>query len=412
MPSSVEKRLKEAEEARKALRAKASKGFLLRGTRKLRNNSVLVPKKHSKAEVAIPAGRRPKPVADYLASPRRVASLGSRETHNEEGRELAPVFPDAAAMVKPDMTREALKLRRAFFIPVEQRGLEGWLVRQEKYIESLSLRDLEILKSYTSHGDRLVNGYCRGSLDDIGDLITAMVGEENVPLAYSFYDQYREYSKKGLALEPRKEYVDEEGEINMPTFKTTLMRNLDFFRKAKNIGTLLEQYKQDLVRIISNSPKLTSPIVTYRGIQSEAHLSSSKFKNVDFLSTTLDPFSVLPFTQEFKDPSGKTGATFNCCVYEMTINKTVPCMYMQFISNYANEFEVLVPPGMEVSLGKEVRVKVKPASRAEEKAALLEGISTENVLVVLADVRKPVKPVAVAGISLAKRAGKFGTRKR
>jgi hypothetical protein len=120
---------------------------------------------------------------------------------------------------------------------------------------------------------------------------------------------------------------------------------------------------------------------------------------------------VLPFTKEYEDKSGRLKTKFNCCVYEMNINKKVPCMYMQFFSNYANEFEVLVPPGMEVKLGKEVRVKVKPARRAEEKEALLEGISTENVLVVSAEVKKPVKPVRVAGISLAKRAGKFGTRK-
>jgi hypothetical protein len=273
------------------------------------------------------------------------------------------------------------------FVPIEIPGMDTWLERQKKYLEELSSKDKDILNSYTSHGDVIVNGYCRGTLKDIKDLLLASINKDiSIPLAHSLYDQYETYRHK-IALPPRAEMLDEEDELDMGGIKAIFSRNIDFFGNPKNIMTLLEQYKQDLIRIIGDAPKLTHDIVVYRGIESEAHLSGSHFKNKDFLSTTIDPFSVLEFTTKFTDPA--VGKMFFCCVYELNISKSVPCLYIQYISTYGNEFEVLIPPGMDVHLGKQVQIKVKPSYRITKHTELLEPYFKEHVLVVRGNVKKP-----------------------
>jgi hypothetical protein len=67
----------------------------------------------------------------------------------------------------------------------------------------------------------------------------------------------------------------------------------------------------------------------------------------------------------------------------------VPCLYIQYISKFGNEFEVLVPPGMDVHLSKQVQIKVKPSSRITKHTELLEPYFNEHVLVVRGNVKRP-----------------------
>lgn len=367
-----------------ALRNKATAEFTFKGTRKVRNAQGFL--RNSPDKIILP-GRKSRPYAEYI-----------KEMEADPIDEIKTI-PYASSKLAEGKNLKTLKIRRDYFIPLEMKHISGWLDNQKKYVDNLSIRDLEIIKSYTSHGDILVNGYCRGNLGDIHDLLNAcFLSDDPVPLAYSLYDQYGEYSKK-IKLPEKKAFLDEDGELSMSTVKIAMSTNMAFFRNPANIKSLLEQFKQDLIRIISASPRLKKPIVVYRGIQSESHLKNARFKNNDFMSTTLDPFSVLPFTDEFTDE--EAGVKFYCCVYEMTIEKLVPCMYMQFISNYANEFEVLLPPGMNIALGKEVQIKLKPKERTASKSAIITGYHSERVLVVSATVSRPLTtPKSMAGLSL------------
>lgn len=367
------------------LRNSATSAFSFRGRRTVHNNNTYFVNTMPVNDRIILPGRRNKPYSAYI----KPAGNNALKEYNEEGRELASVVPDPATKLAPNRTRKALKLRASLFVPLELEGLGDWLKAQEAYIEALSTKDLDILRSYTSHGDRLVNGHCRGILTDVRELVRSMAVDESVPLAHSLYDQYDTYLAKGLTLPEKAEFLDESGDMRMETFRSTLSDNLDFFSNAANITSLLEQYKNDLVRIIERSPRPKKPIVVYRGIQSEAHLTNLRFQNIDFLSTTLDPYSVIPFTKAYENSSGRIRTKYYCCVYEMTIDPGVPCMYMQFISRYANEFEVLVPPGMAIEFDSKINIKVKPPTRKPNVSELLNPSFAEHVLVVNAAIRRP-----------------------
>ena len=383
--------IKKAIAARKKLIKDAAKEFTFRGTRKIRNSyGNFKERSPSEKKDALPAGRKARPFKELL----RVAEenvYNEENEYDESGRLLARFFPEPATKITDDKDIKAMKLREELFVPVNLKGIKGWLDRQDAYIDGLPQRDIEIMRSYTSHGDRLVNAYCRGTLGNVTELVRAMVTDASVPLAHSFYDQFHLFQRKFPKDEIRtKDYYKlDDGNIDMPKIGNFFNSHLAFFGKGANLETMLEQYKQDLIRIIEGSPRLTSDIIVYRGIESERHVSSSEYKNKDFLSTTLDPFSVLEFTEDFENESKDTYAKFFCCVYEMTVHKSVPCMYMQFFSEYSNEFEVLVPPGMNMKLGKTVKIKVKPSRRDVKRGKLLEPYFTENILVVDAEVRRP-----------------------
>ena len=279
--------------------------------------------------------------------------------------------------IKYDKTILSQRLRDKFFKKLTIDTYTGWVDRQNEYISTLSKRDLSIIRTYTYYGDVLVNGYCRHTLEDLKDLWDAICRNANViPLSYSLYDQYDQYSKL-ITLPPRDTMVPIYAIANAhanaddiaiaiayadmlykDTFTTIIQDNMNFFRNPDNIGTLLEQYKTDLMRIIYSAPRLTSSLVVYRGINDEKHVTASTFKTNDFISTSVEPQTAYTFTKLFSHTSNRHKVlSINSGMYELTIHKNVPCMYISSISEISDESEVLLPPGINIKLDSKFYVK-------------------------------------------------------
>lgn len=142
--------------------------------------------------------------------------------------------------------------------------------------------------------------------------------------------------------------------------------NLDFFNDVANLKPILQKYADDLVRIIDRAPKLTSPLVVYRGFQSEEHLEGLTFVNKDFMSTSLDIYTAIQFATV-----NKSAYNFNADrapkyfggVYEIKINPGVPCIFMGFVSNLPEEYEVLLPPGLKFTFDSKIYYKQLPGNK-------------------------------------------------
>lgn len=315
----------------------------------------------------------------YIKHPTHANVLAFRE--GRSNLSLPPPLPKIAS----DRIPETLVMRSKYLLPPENTTLDGWLSRQETYIDRLRKRDIDILESYTVHGDRMVNNYCRGRLGPLDDLWAAILlrTELPIPLAYSIIDQASELNKKvpsptfrSLLVKIDAVYDDEEV-ADMNAVNLFIRENLEFFVNPRNILTLLEQYKQDLIRIITGAPRLTSPLTVYRGIQTESHLSGSIFTNRDFLSTSVHPPSAVEFTESV--PNALSRKQFRGGLYELTVSPKVPCLYMEFVTNFGDEYEVLIPPGMLVELEPAVRIKAMPSGTALTMTPHLE--STQVVVV-------------------------------
>ena len=307
------------------------------------------------------------------------------------------LLPTSDLYLKSDLHYKANYLRSKLLLPIETRGLEGWAKNQIKYISELSKREYDILQSYTFTGDKLVNNYVRGTLGEdistfristigVGEfLFDAMLSLSNIPLAYSFLDQYNAFikifEKKGIALPPRASLVDSEsGNIEMDTVRKIFDTHRDFFNKSRNILTLIEQYKNDLIEIIAKSPRLKRDIIVYRGIKNEQHVKNSSIHTVDFLSTSLDPALVVNYTTPYDDPSAKSLVT--CCVYEITLKAGTPCIYLQTVSSFSMEYEVLIAPGQTMTISNKMYVKISP-EKEDFVIANLEDPSKYHKVVVV-----------------------------
>ncbi len=252
-------------------------------------------------------------------------------------------------------TKDTRALQREFLIALDQPHLVRWIRAQDAFLKTLTGRDAYVILTYTRHGDKMVNGWARGTLaTDIRDLMEASVRWNRIPFQYSLYDQYADYVKRGVVMPPREEWLDSAtGEIRNAVVAGIVRANLDFFAQSANLGPLLRQYMADIVAVMRRSPRLIGDIVTYRGFQSEAHLKNLTYVAREFGSTSANPVSALEFA---KATSVGTRQVY-CCLYELTVKAGVPCLYLGSHTEFAEEYEILLPPGATYQLGREVVVK-------------------------------------------------------
>lgn len=367
---------------RAKLRKNAISSFSLRGTRRLARKARNSENIAANTTGAIKAGKPLPPPSSYLHF--------TPKNFNLEGMRVDRYLPPFTSTLASDRTTKALELRNSHFIRPEVHGVADWLLRQKAYIAGLSKRDKDILASYSSHGDRMVNSYCRGTLTHFPDLwASSLEHDKIIPLAYSIYDQYDGEIARlaeeffGVHWVSRNVLTKVNGDLNMGRVRSLITENLDYFSRIENVASLLEQYKQDLIRIIYAAPRSRKSLVLYRGIQDETHVKSSHFKNKDFLSTSILPGASLTFAKRYEllgnTPSIST--PFIGGVYEFTLAPNVPCIYMEYLTSYATEYEVLLPPNLEITLGKKIYLKKLHSSDFITASGFLKPETTEVITV-------------------------------
>jgi len=180
-------------------------------------------------------------------------------------------------------------------------------------------------------------------------------------LGFFIYDQYDFYASR-MALPHKDSLITPRGTVDVFILSQLIARNLEFMRVPANIATLLIQYKEELTRIIEAAPRLPNPLIVYRGFQDEGYLTGLKYINPDFISTSVSLDAALNFSQLRYDmyPKRHFGSRFLGGVYEITLGPTIPCIYMEPITQCEDEFEILLPPGLQFSFDSKIHYKVMP----------------------------------------------------
>jgi len=298
---------------------------------------------------------------------------------------------------KPNRTVQSDAIRNAFMIATDPSP--AWLDKQAMYIASLSQRDTILLRSYTHNGDVLINNYCRGTLDEnIRDLMVSIIDnfDENPFFVFLLFNQYDTFAR-ALSLPPKSALIMNHFDTMLPSIDTAMLlhakmaSNLEFFSRTKNIATILEQYKRELIRIIEAAPRSSTPFVVYRGFKSEKHLTQVHFVNRDFISTSLSVNSAASFAQRAKINTANGGfMKYVGGVYELTIHKRVPCVYLASLS-FHPENEVLLPPGLDITTDLTVQIRLMPSKTYEENVSttLLDPpLNMTKVSVIRVDVNR------------------------
>lgn len=294
-------------------------------------------------------------------------------------------------------------MRNLLAIPQRTEGFKKWIQAQHAYTGErmrtlfgsyqliakdglITSLDQELLYGYTYLGDALINNYLRGSFespindDEFEDERFMSSDIANTLFRQFFTENYERFSDT-LTLPPKEELKTQDGVSQL------INENIDFFMDARNFFPIMEQYKKDLLRIIYAAPRLPAPLTVYRGFKKEDHIKEHDFVSVDFTSTSLDVRAAIKFssiTEQYYYYKPYTPIQYYGGVYEITISPRVPCIFMGYVSQLPEEFEVLLPPGIKFSFDPYIRYKTVPK---EGRPISLEGdkVAVIHVMVDLPD---------------------------
>lgn len=285
-------------------------------------------------------GRR----TNFIPSPRREGSPNYRRFVDKSAKNIDD-WPTPLRMIRHDGSANAARLHSKFAIPIKSEGVVEWVRLQKEYILGLSNRDKQILAFYTHNGDVLINNFLRGSLTDLAELLIKNK-KSTIIIGYFLFDQYDEYKERIILPPDRNLLLTPEGNINEIVWDKIVGDNIGFMRVPANVSSLLIQLKDELSRIIEHSPRLINPLIVYRGIKDETHLSGLDFVNNEFISTSVLINSALQFADQIHHITGNTHVSYYYGVYEITLGPTIPCIYMESITMHEYEYEILLPPGL------------------------------------------------------------------
>lgn len=325
--------------------------------------------------------------------------------YSSPGVRAADVPPKAHVRRHPDFPKYkhqlfGLKDYRPYtdrwLIGYDQPALTDLLDRQDKFYASLSFREMQMLQTYTLFGDRLLNNFLRQNRDDIEGLIATMLHNDmETPLDYQIVDRYTELKTAGLWMPPYEELFigDEEfnrlmertgvsesmrsqfiGIINRIRCREIVLRNQEWFSEFKNIKPMLYDLFTEIMDVILRAPRPKAPIKVYRGMGSERQ-KSLRFTALDFWSTSISPKAALEFAR------GVIHHSHNeiCCIYEITINPGVPCMFLDPISKVENEMEILMVPSTIYKSAADVRKKGMYPLKGLEKPLYIYTVELEAI---------------------------------
>lgn len=229
-----------------------------------------------------------------------------------------------------------------------------WLRRQIAYIHGLNNADKIILAAYTYLGDTFLNAFLRGMFD-APKFLSAMRRE---PLTGAFHTYI--LMRRGLTLESVRR-----GEF---------MEDLE-----RNYVAYLEAYRDDLQRVITSAPRPSRAIKVFRGIKHAEYMiaeleRSDLFETQDFQSTSLSDMRAVDFSR-YHEMFGKYKYG---TVMEIVLDELTPCLFMEPVSKFDQEMEILLPMGLRFkhsqTLVKRVDTVSRPSRTFKIQVIEMEGV--------------------------------------
>jgi hypothetical protein len=250
------------------------------------------------------------------------------------------------------------KYTQHWYIGRSQVFLLELINKQKTYIETLNEEETDTIFSYTFIGDTIINNFMRNDYDTLAiklyRLMMAMKHEESdkLPLEWQIYHYFNYIIKSGIKTIYKKPDLIDNGILQRDIIRKIFLENDEWFLNPRNIEPLITDLILKMVKIILNAPRSSYPIKVYRGIVSE-HIDNLNHISSDFWSTSIAPNGALLFTGK----SEVNGSPVQYCIYEITIQPDVPCLYISDISRFTQEFEILLPPFIQYRTSNKVIIK-------------------------------------------------------
>jgi len=189
-----------------------------------------------------------------------------------------------------------------------------WMIQQDAYIRSLTLRQLFTVFGFSRSGDKWAHAY----LDRTFNINRFTFHQETY---FAMFFQAREFYKINTGS------IEQDYEI--------VCRMIKAEKRMKAFETIISMFINELNDIIKKSPSVTRTFITFRGVEDDRYMSGAvdnTYTTERFCSTSV---------------SGDVGHYFSRghALQRITILKGSKCLMMFGLSTFQNELEILLPRG-------------------------------------------------------------------
>ena len=194
----------------------------------------------------------------------------------------------------------------------------NWFAAQDKYIRSLSTREIFTISGYSYNGDRWAHTY----LDGTFNYTTFRTGVGNLGGTYfAFFFQARDFYKINT------------GDILKDYDETVIRVKGD--KNNENIKSIIHMFINDLNEIIRKAPSVTRAFILFRGNKDDKYLTgavNNTYTTERFCSASIAGSVARSFASGHE-------------IQRITVMKGSKCLLMFGITQVNSEWEILLPRG-------------------------------------------------------------------
>lgn len=208
-----------------------------------------------------------------------------------------------------------------------------WLVAQDKYIRSLSTRQIFTMYGYSFNGDSWAHAYLDGRFNF--SMFKAAVPGPTANNYFAFFFQARDYYKINT------------GDVNKD-YKAVIDR-VTTEKDVKNIENIMNMFINELNEIIRKAPAVTRTFIVFRGQKDDKYMSGmigNTYTAERFCSTSVDGT-----VSKDRFSGGHT-------LQRITVLRGSKCLLMFGATKFDDELEILLPRGSTYQIVKK-RTNVK-----------------------------------------------------
>jgi hypothetical protein len=212
---------------------------------------------------------------------------------------------------------------------IDANVLQEFMNKQNQFIESLTLREICVLKYYTYHGDVYINAYIDGMfVPSMMEQIGGGIVDDGSDLCYFFY-QFLDYFSDNKYYNGK--YVPVTDDVQFIQFLSDNYLNFD----ANIYDTVFDQYIKEFRQLFDKAPRMQQKLLLYRGIDTNYVLKKSSkgyYKTNHFSSTSLFAETALKYTK----PK-------NRMMLKIIVDENLPLIFVEGVSLARGDFEVIIP---------------------------------------------------------------------
>jgi len=218
-----------------------------------------------------------------------------------------------------------------------------WIIRSNNYILNLSLEDKFTVYGYTHNGDVIVNMILRNNEKDILDYVLNPARIKDPKYQPLFFQLRKVLSTKDYGIS--HSVLDTMLQNDMLLSYSYICKNQQFKELIPEEAYIdaAELFLRDLLRIVDNSPPIQQKTVVYRGARTLYYSTTNRktFQNNSFMSTAYGMWGA----RSFADTRNK-----KCCIKRIVLKPGTKALFMDCITQYDSETEILLPPDNEFKI--------------------------------------------------------------